>query len=316
MLGLAPGRRGHAPGDAPRGLARARRVRGARLPAHLALPDRHEPLPQPPARQGAAARRGPAADARAAPADAPCRAAVAPALPGRPARGPARRRAGAGGAVRDEGGDRARVRRRAAAAAAAAAHRARAARRPRLLGRRERGDAGDDGGVGEGRAPARARGARRATGRRRARAGPGLAAGAPDRRPLRGRRRARRHGSGRRPARRRRLGDDAAVPVRVPGQGGDRPLPRRPGAAARRTAARRPDPRQRPARLRLLPRRRGRTGSWCSPSPASGSRRSRSSATRAASSRFGLPPTLSRRSAVALRFGAPGGTGSLRRRAG
>ena len=53
--------------------------------------------------------------------------------------------------------------------------------------RRERRDAGHDRGVGQGRAPARTRGARRATGRRRARTGPGLAAGARGRRPLRGR---------------------------------------------------------------------------------------------------------------------------------
>ncbi len=43
---LDAGRRGPGPGDAAGGLARPRRVRGPRLRAHLALPDRDEPLPE------------------------------------------------------------------------------------------------------------------------------------------------------------------------------------------------------------------------------------------------------------------------------
>ena len=43
---LAPGRRGRPAGDAAGRLAGPRRVRGARLAADLALPDRHQPLPQ------------------------------------------------------------------------------------------------------------------------------------------------------------------------------------------------------------------------------------------------------------------------------
>jgi RNA polymerase sigma-70 factor (TIGR02960 family) len=54
---------------------------------------------------------------------------------------------------------------------------------------------------------------------------PGLAAGARASRPLRRSVRARRHESCGRLAHRRRLADDAAVPVRVPGQRGHHPLP-------------------------------------------------------------------------------------------
>jgi RNA polymerase sigma-70 factor (TIGR02960 family) len=66
--------------------------------------------------------------------------------------------------------------------------------------------------------------------------------------------RERRHESRGRPAHRRRLADDAAVPVRVPGQRGHHPLPRASGARARPPAPSRADPRQRSARLRLLRR--------------------------------------------------------------
>src|SRR5215831_6949095 len=41
---IVPGRGRDAPGDAARCLAGTRRVRGPRLAADLALPDRHEPL--------------------------------------------------------------------------------------------------------------------------------------------------------------------------------------------------------------------------------------------------------------------------------
>ena len=43
---IAPGCRGRPPRDAAGRLAGHRRVRGTRLAAHLALPDRHQPLPQ------------------------------------------------------------------------------------------------------------------------------------------------------------------------------------------------------------------------------------------------------------------------------
>ena len=67
---------------------------------------------------------GGSADARTAAADAQVRAALAPALPGHPPRRLARLHPWPSGALRDERGDRAGVRRRAATAAAAAAHRA------------------------------------------------------------------------------------------------------------------------------------------------------------------------------------------------
>ena len=43
---ILPGRRGRPPGHAARRLAGPRRVRGTRLAPHLALPDRHQPVPQ------------------------------------------------------------------------------------------------------------------------------------------------------------------------------------------------------------------------------------------------------------------------------
>ena len=43
---LFPGRRGRPPGHAAGRLARPRRVRGTCLAAHLAVPDRHQPVPQ------------------------------------------------------------------------------------------------------------------------------------------------------------------------------------------------------------------------------------------------------------------------------
>jgi RNA polymerase sigma factor (sigma-70 family) len=107
-----------------------------------------------------------------------------------------------GGALRDEGSDHARVRRRAATNAAAAAHRPCAARCTRLLGRRKRDDPANQRGVGQRGAPTRTRSARPATDRLLACASPGLAAGTRDRRPLRGSGRARRHESRRRPTRR------------------------------------------------------------------------------------------------------------------
>ena len=57
---VVPGRRGRPAGDAAGRLAGPRRVRGARVAAHLALPDRHQPLPQraPLGRAGARPRRG------------------------------------------------------------------------------------------------------------------------------------------------------------------------------------------------------------------------------------------------------------------
>ena len=81
-----------------------------------------------------ASRRRPEepADAADARADALERAVVARALPRRSARGDPGRGSRTGGALRDQGGDRARVRRRPSASPAAAARGARAARRAGL----------------------------------------------------------------------------------------------------------------------------------------------------------------------------------------
>ena len=43
---IPPGRRGRPPGDADGRLARPRRVRGTGLDPHVAVPDRHQPVPQ------------------------------------------------------------------------------------------------------------------------------------------------------------------------------------------------------------------------------------------------------------------------------
>ena len=48
MLGVLPRRRRRPAGDTPRLMARASRVRGTLVAAHVVVPDRHEPLPQRP----------------------------------------------------------------------------------------------------------------------------------------------------------------------------------------------------------------------------------------------------------------------------
>src|SRR5512133_2855756 len=76
---LAPGCRGRRAGDAARSLARAARVRGTRLTARMALPDRDEPVPERASRPRTPPEGG-ACDGRAAGADAKDRADVAGAL--------------------------------------------------------------------------------------------------------------------------------------------------------------------------------------------------------------------------------------------
>src|SRR5919199_898142 len=78
---LGPGRGGRDAGDAAGRVARALRLRGARLAARVAVPDRDEPLPQRVARQRPPPERAPRAAVRAGPADADGRAAVARAVP-------------------------------------------------------------------------------------------------------------------------------------------------------------------------------------------------------------------------------------------
>ncbi len=65
---LAAGRRGRAAGDAAGGVARPGRLRGPLVGTHLALPHRHQPVPQPAALvRPPAGRRRAAAGARAGP---------------------------------------------------------------------------------------------------------------------------------------------------------------------------------------------------------------------------------------------------------
>ena len=243
---LGAGRRGPAPGDAARRLARPRAVRGARVGAGLAVPDRHQPLarraagdPAPPGRPARCPRcpSRPAGASRSGSSPTPtcCSTASRTRLPGREARYetkeaialafivglqhlPPQQRAVL--VLRDVLGYRA------------------------ARGRR---DARDQRGVGQQPAAPRACGVRvPPAGRRtRARAAPGLEARARPRRPLRRDGRERRHRRHGRAPHRRRVADDAAAPARVPGTRRDRRVPARRRAAPRRAAAAGADARQR-----------------------------------------------------------------------
>src|SRR5437016_4534110 len=149
--------------------------------------------------------------------------------------------------------DPAPVHRRAAAAACEAARSARAARRARLPHRRSRLDPRDDAAVGQGRAPTRTRNARLVHPRTRAGAAARLADRTGPSRHLQRRRRSRRHGAPPDSAELRRSCDHAAATVRAHRTRSDRRVPRRPRRGSRRPATATPDPRQRPAGLRLLP---------------------------------------------------------------
>ena len=111
---LAPGRRGSRAGDAAGRLARPGWLRGASFDAHVAVPDRDEPLAEPAARPRAAYRR-PRRRRRPTPTRPSTEPLVAGPVPVRGARG-----------------RRARLPDRAAAPAAAPARGARAARRAQL----------------------------------------------------------------------------------------------------------------------------------------------------------------------------------------
>ena len=193
------------------------RFRGTIIAADLAARDRHQQVPESPARYRSAPL--PSACGAASRAHAQRRAALAGAVPRRAAWRPAGCRPGTRGAVRGQGIGVAGVRHRPAAPAAPAARRTGAPRRarvprtgdggrPRLhRGRREQPA---QASPGHDRLPPAAR---------RARPGPaaGLRARAAGHGPVRRRVRARGRRGGRRLAHRRRLAHDAAAAVRVPG---------------------------------------------------------------------------------------------------
>src|SRR4051794_21435495 len=149
--------------------------------------------------------------------------------------------------------DPALVHRRAATAAREAARSARAARRARLPHRRSRLDPRDDAAVDQGRAPTRTRNARLVHPRTRAGAAARLADRTGPSHHLQRRRRSRRHGAPPVSAELRRPCDHATATVRAHRTRSDRRVPRRPRRRPRRPATATPDPRQRPAGLRLLP---------------------------------------------------------------
>ncbi len=113
-------RRGRRPGDDAGRLARHRQVhRGTRVAAHLAVQDRHQPLPQRAPRSEPAPGQGVGRVAvRTARADTARRGRLAAAVPRLPPRGCRRRAPRAGGPLRAERSDLACLRDRPAAAAA------------------------------------------------------------------------------------------------------------------------------------------------------------------------------------------------------
>ena len=164
---------------------------------------------------------------------------------------------GPGSPLRDQGSAGAGVHGRAAAPAAPPARGAGAARRARLPRGAGRRHARHHRDVGEQRPAAGPRHARRpaspppaATARRRR----GSAAGARAHQPVRGRVRGRRHRPPGGPAHRRRVADHAARAAGVPGPRRDRRVLPDPDLVGRPGAPAGAHPRERPARVRLLPR--------------------------------------------------------------
>ena len=149
---IVPGRRGRPAGHAAGRLAGLRRVRGTRLAAHLALPDRHQPVPQrasvgqPAPGQGVGRAQG-----RTARADPARRSRLARAVSRRPPRRCHRRAARPGGPLRADRIHLPGLRDRPADPAAAPARRARPARRPRIPRPRGGRHAGLDRRVGQER---------------------------------------------------------------------------------------------------------------------------------------------------------------------
>src|SRR5262245_27169317 len=245
---LRAGRRGSRPGNTARRLARAQRLRGAGVAALLALPDRNQPEPQRNSRTRAPPNHGEHHETVKNPRRR--RAQLARAIRGLRASGSRSRTRGTLRAARSYP---ALVHRRAAAAAREAARSARAARRARLPHRRSRLDPRDDAAVGQSRAPTRTRNARLVHRRTPAGTASRLADRTEPSRHLQRRRRSRRHGAPPDSAELRRSCDHAAAAARAYRTRSDRCVPRRPRRGSRGPATAAPDPRQRPAGLRLLP---------------------------------------------------------------
>ena len=253
---LGAGRRGLAAGDVAGGLARPRRVRGARVAADVAVPDRDQPLPERAARPRAPAPETPVRPiggpvARARP---PRRAELAGAVPRGPARELPDARPGRKRATRS--GRRCRWRSsppcsscRRGSGRCWCCGTCSASEPPRSATMLDTTEAPSTSALKRARATLEARAARP-----RERAAAGLAAGARDRRAVRQGLRVRRRRRDRRAADRRRLADDAADAAGVPGPRGDRGLPRH-RARGGRPIVRISHARERPARVRLLPAR-------------------------------------------------------------
>src|SRR3954468_15639543 len=152
---LLAGRGGRAAGHVARGVAGPRRVRRTSLAPHLALTDRHQPVPQRAPRGRPAARQGVERPRRRTARADPARGGGVPrAVPRLPARRRARRAARARGPLRADRVDLARLRDGASGAAAPPARRPDPARRARLPRERGRRDAGLERRLGEQRAQA------------------------------------------------------------------------------------------------------------------------------------------------------------------
>ncbi len=149
---VGPGRRRRPPGDAARRVAGPRGVRRAGVAADVAVPHRHQSMPQRPShRQPPTGRSVERPRRRAAGADAVRRGGLARAVPRRPPRRRVRRPTRTGGSLRGDGVDRPGLRDRSADASPTPARGGRAPRRARVSRQRRRRDARVERRVGQQR---------------------------------------------------------------------------------------------------------------------------------------------------------------------